>query len=29
MCAAQPVAVPYTVCTWPIAPLAMISFTFL
>ena len=27
MCAAQPVDVPYTVWTCPIAPLAMISFT--
>ena len=29
MCAAQPVAVPYTVYTLPMAPLAMIAFTFL
>ena len=29
MCAAHPVEVPYTVRTCPIAPLAMISFTFL
>ena len=28
MWAAQPVAVPYTVLTFPIAPLATIAFTF-